>query len=243
MSRHAQNEPVPASRPLIRAWVRVSLVLLALVLLAAAFVRWLNERDEDPVGNSPTRVAATPAQVARGAYLARAGNCMGCHTVQGGASYAGGRGIPTPFGTIYAPTSRPTRQPASVPGRPTNSGAPCTTAERETGDCSTRRSRIRTTPVSAGKTRMRSTPTCKVSPRSRAPTRRTPFSSRSTNRPRSRSGVRSTSGPSVRSQIRRAAPNGTAALTWSKGSGIATPATPAATRLAPLRARSISRAA
>ncbi len=52
-------------------------------------------------------VTATPAPggadlVARGAYLARIGNCAGCHTVPGGADYAGGRGIRTPFGTVYA---------------------------------------------------------------------------------------------------------------------------------------------
>jgi cytochrome c553 len=40
-------------------------------------------------------------QSARGAYLARIGNCQGCHTVTGGANYAGGRGIETPFGTVY----------------------------------------------------------------------------------------------------------------------------------------------
>jgi mono/diheme cytochrome c family protein len=41
-------------------------------------------------------------QVARGAYLARAGNCMACHTARGGAPYAGGHGIETPFGTVVA---------------------------------------------------------------------------------------------------------------------------------------------
>jgi len=43
----------------------------------------------------------------RGAYLARAGNCQGCHTERGGAPYAGGRGIATPFGTVYAPNLTP----------------------------------------------------------------------------------------------------------------------------------------
>ena len=44
--------------------------------------------------------ATSPA--ARGAYLARAGNCMGCHTTRGGVPYAGGRAIGTPFGTVYS---------------------------------------------------------------------------------------------------------------------------------------------
>jgi mono/diheme cytochrome c family protein len=41
-------------------------------------------------------------QIERGAYLARAGNCAGCHTRRGGAPYAGGRAIDTPFGTVHA---------------------------------------------------------------------------------------------------------------------------------------------
>ncbi|HEX7338715.1 MAG TPA: cytochrome c [Rhodanobacteraceae bacterium] len=43
------------------------------------------------------------AQVARGAYLARAGDCVSCHTAVGGEPLSGGRAIPTPFGTLYTP--------------------------------------------------------------------------------------------------------------------------------------------
>ena len=61
---------------------------------------------------TPAPQAATPpgtntALVARGAYLARAGNCLGCHTVQGEMAYAGGRPINTPFGTVYASNLTP----------------------------------------------------------------------------------------------------------------------------------------
>ena len=49
------------------------------------------------------------------AYLARAGNCAACHTERGGAPYAGGRGIATPFGTVYA--SNLTPDPATGLGR------------------------------------------------------------------------------------------------------------------------------
>lgn len=54
--------------------------------------------------------APVTAEVARGAYLARAGNCVGCHTRTGGAPYAGGRGLETPFGTIYATNLTPDAQ-------------------------------------------------------------------------------------------------------------------------------------
>jgi mono/diheme cytochrome c family protein len=45
---------------------------------------------------------AASAVVARGAYLARIGNCAVCHTARSGEPYAGGRGIDTPFGTVYS---------------------------------------------------------------------------------------------------------------------------------------------
>ena len=48
-----------------------------------------------------------PQRQARGAYLAQAGNCMGCHTAQGGRPYAGGRSLSTPFGTFVTPNITP----------------------------------------------------------------------------------------------------------------------------------------
>lgn len=44
---------------------------------------------------------------AKGAYLARAGNCAACHTQPGGAAYAGGRAFDTPFGRVYASNLTP----------------------------------------------------------------------------------------------------------------------------------------
>ncbi|WP_284617154.1 c-type cytochrome [Aquabacterium humicola] len=55
---------------------------------------------DDPTQATPP--AATPQQIAHGAYLATLGNCAGCHTMPGGAAYAGGRGLATPFGMVYA---------------------------------------------------------------------------------------------------------------------------------------------
>jgi mono/diheme cytochrome c family protein len=45
--------------------------------------------------------------VERGAYLARAGDCEACHTKPGGAPYAGGAAITSPFGPLYAPNLTP----------------------------------------------------------------------------------------------------------------------------------------
>lgn len=46
-------------------------------------------------------------QQKRGAYLARVGNCQGCHTVLGGQSYAGGRQLSTSFGIFVTPNITP----------------------------------------------------------------------------------------------------------------------------------------
>jgi mono/diheme cytochrome c family protein len=43
----------------------------------------------------------------RGEYLARAGDCISCHTAKGGAPYAGGYRIDTPFGYLLAPNITP----------------------------------------------------------------------------------------------------------------------------------------
>lgn len=60
-------------------------------------------------GKPPVKTAAPAATdpVARGAYLARAGNCQHCHSERGGVPYAGGRGIATPFGTTYSSNLTP----------------------------------------------------------------------------------------------------------------------------------------
>lgn len=84
-------------------------VLVGLGLLLAALVGWLNERGDEDVSVAALPVPAGPAQIERGAYLARAGNCAGCHTLPGGPPYAGGRAIETPFGTIYASNLTPDR--------------------------------------------------------------------------------------------------------------------------------------
>ena len=51
----------------------------------------------------PAWLGATELPLERGRYLARLGNCMGCHTTRGGPEYAGGRAIDTPFGAVYSP--------------------------------------------------------------------------------------------------------------------------------------------
>ena len=50
------------------------------------------------------------APVAKGEYLARAGDCVACHTKPGGVLFAGGLAMPTPFGTLYSTNISPDRE-------------------------------------------------------------------------------------------------------------------------------------
>jgi mono/diheme cytochrome c family protein len=58
---------------------------------------------------APAAIAAEPDEIARGAYLANAADCVACHTdsAHSGQPYAGGRALATPFGTFYSPNITP----------------------------------------------------------------------------------------------------------------------------------------
>ena len=100
-----------------RLLLAAALSAVVLVATLAAAVYALNVRGEAGLDGASAVAAAVPdgELIARGAYLARAGNCQGCHTAiddatgsaTGSAAYAGGRGVPTPFGTVYAPNLTP----------------------------------------------------------------------------------------------------------------------------------------
>ena len=52
-------------------------------------------------------VSPTTQTINRGEYLARAGDCVACHTLPNGKPFAGGRPMPTPFGSLFAPNVTP----------------------------------------------------------------------------------------------------------------------------------------
>jgi mono/diheme cytochrome c family protein len=64
----------------------------------------------DYKGADPTGTPASLAQaslVQRGEYLARAADCMVCHTAPGGKEYTGGFPFKLPFGTLYSTNITP----------------------------------------------------------------------------------------------------------------------------------------
>jgi mono/diheme cytochrome c family protein len=62
----------------------------------------------DPTG-SPASLAKA-SLVEQGAYLARAADCLACHTSQGGKDYAGGLEIRLPFGALYSTNITPDKE-------------------------------------------------------------------------------------------------------------------------------------
>ncbi len=86
---------------------RVLLAVAGLVLLGCAgFVILSHHPAIAPIA-PPSRQAFDPALVARGAELAAIGDCAVCHTADGGPRFAGGRGVSTPFGTVFATNITP----------------------------------------------------------------------------------------------------------------------------------------
>lgn len=83
-------------------------VVAAAIVLAVAVVMAVGG-DDASSGAAPAAAAGGPDgdPIARGRYLALAGNCAGCHTARGEPAYSGGRAIDTPFGTVYAPNLTP----------------------------------------------------------------------------------------------------------------------------------------
>ena len=92
------------SRPGIRRIVVIAVVLLGLCGIAFAAIAY---RPAIARVTRPDPRQFDPALVARGANLARLGNCVSCHQAAGGRPYAGGYPIKTPFGTIYGSNITP----------------------------------------------------------------------------------------------------------------------------------------
>ena len=101
-------EPVKHTRP----W-KVVLVLTGAFAVAIA-IAWAMGRhgSSASAASPPPGLDASYDQtlVAKGAWLAAIGNCNTCHTASNGRTFAGGRPLPTPFGTIYATNITPDRE-------------------------------------------------------------------------------------------------------------------------------------
>jgi mono/diheme cytochrome c family protein len=86
---------------------RIAIAFLGLCVLGAlGFLAFAWRSSIAPI--DPPASTNFPAElIAKGEALAGAGYCANCHTAKGGATYAGGYGMPTPFGVIYSTNVTP----------------------------------------------------------------------------------------------------------------------------------------
>ncbi len=82
-------------------------LLVGIVILAAAAAVTVRLMLPGMLPKGPAAPDPTTQVIDKGEYLARAGDCVACHTQPGGKEFAGGRPMPTPFGALYVPNITP----------------------------------------------------------------------------------------------------------------------------------------
>ena len=105
---------------------RILLSIVAIVVVAGLIAVWVirgpdpmafaggprvalsDYRDANPTGLP--KALAQASLLERGAYLAKAADCMVCHTTTGGKEFAGGLGFKLPFGTLYSTNITPDKE-------------------------------------------------------------------------------------------------------------------------------------
>jgi hypothetical protein len=110
-SRHCREEGVAAMR-------RIVIIVVVIVVVAVGAFAWrtftrgplafaggstvalTDYHEADPTG-VPADLTGADA-VRRGEYLAKAADCVVCHTSPGGEAFAGGLAFRLPFGTLYS---------------------------------------------------------------------------------------------------------------------------------------------
>ena len=98
----------------MRLGVRIAIGAIVVVALAVAIVLSMQPGALPPKPQQPHAASAASGAanaetllIQKGEYLARAGDCVACHTNPEGKEFAGGRPMPTPFGALYSPNITP----------------------------------------------------------------------------------------------------------------------------------------
>jgi len=98
----------------VRLGVRIAIGAIVVVALAVAIVLSMQPGALPPKPQQPRAASAASGAanaetllIQKGEYLARAGDCVACHTNPEGKEFAGGRPMPTPFGALYSPNITP----------------------------------------------------------------------------------------------------------------------------------------
>lgn len=89
---------------------RLLAAVILILLLAAGSLWWSATRDGVDIRDATPPQGDPTALVEEGAYLARVGNCLACHTARGGVPGAGGLPVRTNYGTVYTSNLTPDTQ-------------------------------------------------------------------------------------------------------------------------------------
>ena len=89
-------------------WIKIAIILP----LAAVFIAWgATLVIPAPASSQKTLLPpADPEQIQRGAYLARVGDCIACHSRAGEPPFSGGVAIASPIGGMVPPNITPDKQ-------------------------------------------------------------------------------------------------------------------------------------
>ena len=87
--------------------ILLALCVLALLAAAAFFLLRPGHMPNQKKVERNGETNASTQLITKGEYLARAGDCVACHTVPNGPVFAGGRAMATPFGNLYVPNITP----------------------------------------------------------------------------------------------------------------------------------------
>jgi mono/diheme cytochrome c family protein len=90
-----------------RSPAALGLLALGAIALGSALAYGLTLQPAIAPISATEALPLSRAQVARGAALAEIGDCIVCHSAEGGKPFAGGRALPTPFGTLYSDNLTP----------------------------------------------------------------------------------------------------------------------------------------
>ena len=111
-------EPVERTQP----W-KIILALIGALMVAIAIARVMDRHGPSASAASPSSppdATYDPTLVVKGAWLTAIGNCNTCHTASNGRTFAGGRPLSTPFGTIYATNITPDPETGIGPWSPSD---------------------------------------------------------------------------------------------------------------------------
>jgi mono/diheme cytochrome c family protein len=84
---------------------RLHFLIAAAACAAAGVAAYVYLTQPNPAAGTAPVIHGAPAsasQLVRGEYLARAADCVACHTTPGGKPFAGGLAFALPFGTLYS---------------------------------------------------------------------------------------------------------------------------------------------